>query len=113
MAVKDRMDGAFGRRGDHREVAHELGSDLRCTPAGMFTPQPYDRPLQLKGELVGMSIGASAAIEQPLIPQVLIAGEDLVTGGPGDAELTAYPRHLLPSSSRATKRRRSSICLHS
>jgi hypothetical protein len=42
-----------------------------------------------------MSIGTAATVQKSLITQVLVPIEDLVARGPGDTELTAYPRHLL------------------
>jgi hypothetical protein len=51
--------------------------------------------LYLKEELVGIAMGASAPVRQPLNATLLVAIEDLVTCFAGNAELPAELRHWL------------------
>ena len=86
---------------------------LRAPQCGFSLLRPDDQALDLLRQLVGVAHRPPGAVAQRLEPVLLVAIEDLVAGLAGDAELPAHlaswPR---PSSSRATKRRRSSITEH-
>src|SRR6516162_8925787 len=103
------MHGTDRRALDLRVLAAQTFADLRSTPAGVLLLELDDGLLNLKGQLPGVTVGPPGAVRQPLHPAVLVAAKDLVPGLAGDLELPAQPRHLLPSSRRATNRRRSSI----
>src|SRR5690606_28385996 len=51
--------------------------------------------LELEGQLVGLPVGAPAAIVQSVQPVFLVAVEKLVACDPGDTELAAQRSHLL------------------
>jgi hypothetical protein len=95
MAIEHRVHGADGRGRDIVVLPPELLADLRGTPAGALPLELHDQPLDLKGQLVGLPVGPSAAIGQSFEPAVLIPLEDLVAGLARDIELPAQGRHLL------------------
>ena len=89
------MDGAFGRDGNTGESADQTFADFAGAPAGVFALHVQDEIFHLKGKLVGIAIGTSASLDEPLNPAFLITIEDLVTGLAGDAKLSAKFRHRL------------------
>src|SRR5215467_3231073 len=93
MAIEHRRDRAFGRNGDIREPAQQAFPDLTSTPAGVLTFHIQDVVLYLEGELMGIAIGASAPIGQPVNPALLVAIKDLVTGLARDPKLPAEISH--------------------
>src|SRR5215469_14764226 len=97
VAIEHGMDGAFGRNGDAGEPADQTLADLARTPTGVLMLHAQDVVLHLKGEFIGVAIGTSAPVGQPLHPTFLVAIKDLVAGLAGDAELPAQLRHGLAS----------------
>jgi len=93
MAIEHGMDGAFGRNLDVGEAAAQALADFTSTPAGVLVLHVQDVVLHLKGKLMGVAIGTTASIRQPLNSAFLITIEDLVTGLAGYAELPAEFRH--------------------
>ncbi len=61
----------------------------------MFAFDAQYGALDLEGQLVGLSVGSSAAIVQAVQAAVFVAVKDLVTGDAGNAELPAHGSHLL------------------
>lgn len=57
----------------------------------VLTPELHDLPRQL----VGVAVGPTASIRQPINNAVFVAVVDLVAGLSGYAELTAQINHLL------------------
>src|SRR5215471_4298568 len=97
VAIEHGMDGAFGRNGDAGEPADQTLADLPRTPTGVLMLHVQDVVLHLEGELIGVAIGTSAPVGQPLHPTFLVAIKDLVAGLAGDPELPAQLRHGLAS----------------
>src|SRR5215472_16792835 len=95
MTIQHRMDGALGRNGDPRESAQQALANLAGTPAAVLALHVQDGVLHLEGELVGVALGSSASVRQPLHAAFLIAIEDLVAGPAGDAKLPAELCHRL------------------
>ena len=91
------MDGTFGRNGDAGEPAGQTLSDLASTPTGVLMLHVQDVVLHLEREVIGVAIGTTAAVGQPLHPTFLVAIKDLVAGLAGDPELPAQFRHGLAS----------------
>jgi hypothetical protein len=63
----------------------------------MLTLHVQDVVLQLKGQLIGIAIGTSASVGEPVNATFLIAIEDLVVAR--DPELSAQIRHGLARES--------------
>ena len=80
MAIQHRMDGAFGGNFDSGKPADQALPDLARAPTGMLALHVQDVVLHLKGKLVGVSIGTTAPVGQPLNPTLLIAIENFVAG---------------------------------
>src|SRR6266852_5018823 len=102
MAIEHGMDGAFGRNLDVGEAAAQALADFTSTPAGVLVLHVQDVVLHLKGKLMGVAIGTTASIRQPLNSAFLITIEDLVTGladMPNSLQSSAMPS---PASRRAT-----------
>src|SRR5215472_13430535 len=66
VAIEHGMDGAFGRNGDAGEPADQTLADLARTPTGVLMLHVQDVVLHLKGEFIGVAIGTSAPVGQPL-----------------------------------------------
>jgi hypothetical protein len=62
VAIQHRVYGAFRRRRHHRESAQQLLADLGGTPTRILSAQPDDCALNLERYLVGVPIGAAAAV---------------------------------------------------
>jgi hypothetical protein len=69
----------------------QLLPDLRRAPARLVVLEAHDLRLDLDRQLVGVAIGSTRAIGEPFQADLVIAGEDLVAGLAGNAEL---PRRL-------------------
>jgi hypothetical protein len=93
MAIEHGMNGAFGGKWDVGEAAQQSLADFPSAPTGMLTLHVQDVVLHLKGELVGIAIGTSASVGEPVNAAFLIAIEDLVAGLARDPELSAQIRH--------------------
>ena len=96
MAIENRMDRADRRRVYIRVEPGELLPDLGRAPARLVLFEAHDLRLDLDGQLVGMAVGPARAVGQPVQANRVVAGEDLVAGLAGDAELAAHHCHLLP-----------------
>src|ERR1700740_1321505 len=97
MAIEHRMDGALGGDRNSGESAQQALANLAGTPAGVVALHILDEVFHLEGKLIGIAIGASASVRQPLHPAFLVAVEDLVTRLARDPKLPAEIRHLLAS----------------
>ena len=75
------LAGSFGK------AAEQALANLPRTPAGMRVLHVQDVVLQLKGQLIGIAIGTSASVGEPVNAAFLIAIEDLVAGLARDPEL--------------------------
>src|ERR1700730_12335436 len=95
MAIQHRMDRALGGDLDTGKSADQALSNLASSPGGVFTLHIQDIVLHLKGKLVGIPIGTSAPVREPLNAAFLVAIEDLIAGLAGDRELPAELRHQL------------------
>jgi hypothetical protein len=95
MAIKHRVNGAFGGDFDVGESPDEALSDLAGAPAGVFTLHVQDKVLHLERKLVGIAIGTAASVRQSLNSAFLVAIEDLVAGLAGDSELPTEFGHWL------------------
>src|SRR5215469_9504005 len=95
VTIQHRMDGALGGNLDAGESAQQALADFTSTPAGMLVLDVENVVLHLKGELMGIAIGATAPIRQPLDPTFVITIEYLIPGFAGDPELPAQFRHGL------------------
>src|ERR1700756_3055134 len=109
------MDGAFGGDGNSGEPARQALADFASAPAGMLTLHIQEVVLDLKGKLVSVTIGTSAAVREPVNAALLVAIEDLVAGFARNPALRLPPqpapaRH--PPRPRATNCRLSSITEH-
>src|SRR5215469_5338969 len=89
------MDGTFGRDFDTGEPAHQALADFASSPAGMLALHVEDVVLYLKRQVIGIAIGAAAAIGQPFHPALLVAIENFIAGFAGNPELPAKFRHGL------------------
>src|SRR5215467_415684 len=87
------MDGAFGGDGNSGEPARQALADFASAPTGMLTLHIQDVVLDLKRKLIGVTIGTSAAVGEPMNPAFLVAIEDLVAGFARNPELPAQFRH--------------------
>jgi hypothetical protein len=76
-------------------LASQLLADLRCSPAGMFTPQLHNPLLDLQRQPVGMPVRATTAVSETLQSAILIALVDLVAGLARDIEFPAQHGHFL------------------
>jgi hypothetical protein len=103
MAIEHGMEGAFGGNRNIGESAQPAFADLTGAPAGVLVLHVEDVVLDLKGELVGVAIGAPAAVDEPVPAALLVAIEELVTGLARDAELAAKFRHRLAGPLHAPK----------
>ena len=81
--------------GNSGESADQALADLASTPAGVLALHVQDVVLHLKRKLIGIAIGTSASVGQPLNAAFLVAIEDLVAGLAGNPELPAKFRHRL------------------
>jgi len=99
MAIEHGMDGAFGGKWDVGEAAQQSLADFPSAPTGMLTLHIQDVVLHLKGQLIGIAIGASASVGEPVNAAFLIAIEDLVAGLARDPELSAQIPHGLARES--------------
>ena len=70
-------------------------ANLGRTPARVLTPESHDERFHLHRQLIGMPVGASAAVGQPDDATVLVALVDLVAGLARDIEFPAEHRHFL------------------
>jgi hypothetical protein len=73
MTIQHRMDGAFGGDGDSGESAEEALANLAGTPTRVFALHVENEILHLKRKLMGVAVGASASVGQPLHPTLLVA----------------------------------------
>src|SRR5215472_3076772 len=103
ITIEHRMDGAFGRDLDTRKSPRQALADLPSTPARVLALDVEDVVLDLKGELMGISIRTSAPVGQPLNSALLVALEDLVAGLTRDAELSAQLGHRRASQAPTYK----------
>ena len=99
MAIEHGMDGAFGGKWDVGEAAQQSLADFPSAPTGMLTLHIQDVVLHLKGQLIGIAIGTSASVGEPVNAAFLIAIEDLVAGLARDPELSAQ----IPMGSPASR----------
>jgi hypothetical protein len=95
MAIEHRMHRADRGRVHIRIKPGQSFPDLGRPPARLVLLDAHDQRLDLDRELIGMAIGPARAVGEPFQAGRVIAGEDLVAGLAGDAELTAQRRHLL------------------
>src|SRR5262245_3615639 len=95
VAIEGSVDGADRRRRDHGIQVNKLVADLRRSPGGMLLFDPQDRALDLERKPVGLAVGRTAAIVEPMQATFSVALEDLVAGHPGDAELPTQRCHSL------------------
>jgi hypothetical protein len=86
------MDGAFSRNLDTGEPANQTLSDLTSTPTGVLALYVQNIVLHLERKLMGIAIGASASVGQPLNAAFLVAIEDLVARFSGDPKFPAELR---------------------
>jgi len=93
VAIKHGMNGAFGRDGNTGEAPQQAFLDLSSAPAGVLALHVQNEVLDLKGKLVGVAIGTTTPIVQPLDPTLLVAIENLVARLAGNAKLPAKFRH--------------------
>src|SRR5437868_9059245 len=91
MAIEHRMDGALGRDGNSGESAQQALANLAGTPARVLALHVQDEVFHLEGKLMGIAVGPSAAVRQPLHPTLLVATEDFVAGLARDPKLPARP----------------------
>src|SRR5688572_6000732 len=89
------MHRADRRQVDAAVLAPDLLPDLRRTPAGPLLLEPQDQRFKLERQLIGLPIGSSGPVFQPLQPAILVSLEDLVAGLPRYAEVPADHGHLL------------------
>src|ERR1700740_527642 len=97
MAIEHRMDGALGGDWNSGGSAQQALANLAGTPAGVLALHIQDEVFHLEGKLIGIAVGPSASVRQPLHPAFLVAVEDLVTRLARDPKLPAEIRHLLAS----------------
>src|SRR5262250_650506 len=98
------MNGAFGGKFDVGEAAQQPLADFPSAPTGMLTLHVQDIVLHLKRELVGIAIGTSASVGEPVNAAFLIAIEDLVAGLARDPELPEQTRRSrYAASSRGSR----------
>ncbi len=95
VAIQHCMDGAFDGDLDLGKPQDQTLSDLPGAPAGVLTLNVQNILLHLEGELMGIPIGRSASVGQPLNAAFLVVIEDLVTGLAGDPKFPAEFRHRL------------------
>jgi hypothetical protein len=62
VAIQHGVDGAGGRRLDHREGSDDFVPDLGSTPSGMFLLEPDDRAFDLIRQRIRVSVGPSRSI---------------------------------------------------
>jgi hypothetical protein len=84
-----RVDRADRRGLDVAVQTPELLPDLGRTPAGSLPLGLNDQLLDLERQPVGMAVGPSAAIGQPVEAAILVPLEDLLAGPARDIELAA------------------------
>lgn len=95
MAVQHHVDGADRGRLDHRQPPGQLVADLGCAPTGIVPLDADNGLLDLEGQFVRVTVRTPGPVFQSADSERLVAVEDLVAGLARDAELPAYPRHLL------------------
>jgi len=95
MAVKDDMHRTDCRGVNIRIEPGQPFPDLRRSPIWLVLLQPHDQRLDLKRELIGMSVRPPRAVGQPFQSAAIIAVEDLVAGLARDVEIPADRSHLL------------------
>jgi hypothetical protein len=95
VAIEHGMDRAFGRDRNARESAEQALANLSSTPAGVLALHVQDEIFHLEWKLVGVAIGAAAAVGQPVNATFLITIKDLVAGLTGNPKLSAEFRHRL------------------
>jgi len=81
--MPDEGDEETRLRGWFTEVAWNLAG----TPTRVLALHVQDVVLPLKGELMGIAVGAPASVREPLHPTLFVAIEDLVASLAGDSEL--------------------------
>src|SRR5260370_13154630 len=89
------MDGAFGGDLDPGEPADQALSNLTSSPGAVLALHIQDKVLHLKGKLMGIPIGTTASVGQPLNSTFLVTIEDLVAGLARNPKLSAEFRHRL------------------
>src|ERR1700745_4513642 len=97
------MDGAVGGDGNSGEPARQALADFASAPAGMLTLHIQEVVLDLKGKLVSVTIGTSAAVREPVNPALLVGIEDLEAGFARNPELPAQFRHGLTRHASSPK----------
>src|ERR1700752_906013 len=90
------MDGAFSGDGNSGEPARQALADFASAPAGMLTLHIQEVVLDLKGKLVSVTIGTSAAVREAVTAALLVAIEDLVAGFARNPDPPAQFRHGFP-----------------
>ena len=69
-----------GRWLDHGIFPDQFIADFGCAPGRMFPFDAQDRPFDLEGQLVGVTVRSAAAIVEGVEATFLIALENLVAG---------------------------------
>ena len=103
------MDGTFCGKSDHRELLDQFFTDLGCAPGRMILLNGENSLFNLKGQFVGISVGGSTSILEPLNADIFVSIKDLVAGFAGIPNSRQTAAIFSPSRSFANNRRRSSI----
>jgi len=94
MPIQDGVDGAASWDFDFaRQSSKEALPDLAGAPLRFLAFGSYDGGFDLRGQLVGIAVGAPGPIREPLQSTFLIALEDLIAGFARDPELAAQRGH--------------------
>src|SRR5262249_45243457 len=78
ITIEHRIDNALGRDGNSGESAQEALANPASTPARVLALHVQDEVFHLEGKLVGVAVGSSASVRQPLHADFPIAIEDLI-----------------------------------
>jgi len=95
IAIQHGVYGADRRWLDHGELPQQLVADLPGAPGRVLFLDPKERAFDLKGQLVGLSVGRPATVVESVQATVLVSVIDLVASDSGNTELTAQRCHLL------------------
>jgi hypothetical protein len=66
VTIEHRVDGAFGGDGDAGESTNQALADFARTPTGVLPLHVQNVVLYLKRKLIGVAVGTTTAVGQPL-----------------------------------------------
>jgi GR25 family glycosyltransferase involved in LPS biosynthesis len=89
------MNGAFGRRTDHRKRFDDFIPNLWGTPGWILLLETKNSFLNLERQSVGISVRGTTSILKPFNSDVFVSVKDFVACFAGNSELTANSSHFL------------------